>query len=187
MYTLAIVGKSGSNLQKILEDLNIGKIELFDFVEEQKKLMEPGEEGYRQVINYFGEEFLYKDGWLNLTKFWRFIHQDFHKLKIFDFLMEPLLFNQLQKREKSSNRKGGIILMPGLVELSLYEKFSQIFWLDLPKENLIANLSLEIAPMAAEKLWEAESRLFLKPEQPMIICKSQEELVEQVEKWLRFV
>lgn len=188
MHIVAIVGKSGSNLAEMLAELNIGKVEIFDFAREREKLLEPGEEGYRQVINYFGEEFLYKDGWLNLAKFWKFVYQDYHKLRIFEFLMEPLLFNQLHKREKASGRHGGLIFLPGLVDLALYKTFNSVIWLDLPKDQLILNLNNVEKPLvAAEKMCEIEEKLFPKPEHPMIVCKSKEELIKQVEKWLTFV
>lgn len=187
MHTVAVVGKSGSDLAGILESCDLGKIEIFDFAREREKLMEPNQEGYRQVINYFGEEFLYKDGWLNLNKLWKFIYGDFHKLRIFEFLMEPLLVNELHKREKSSGRRGFLVFLPGLVDQNLYEKFGNVFWLDLSQEQLLKNLRVGDWPAAAEKLWDAEARLFLKPKSHIIVCKSQEELREEVEKWLRFV
>lgn len=187
MKILAIVGKSGSNKEKLLQSIDWEKVELFDFGNETEQLLKSGDEGHRQIMNYFGEEYLYKDGRVNLNKLWKFIYQDFHKLKIFNFLMEPLLFNQIQKKLDGTSKQFCLVLLPGLVEINNYQRFDEIFWLDLDKEAVLLNLRGKSLPVSAEKYLDTQSRLFLKPARPMILCKTKDELVDQVEKWLNFV
>ncbi len=188
MEIVAIVGKSGSDKRGMLKDLDLNKVEIFDWGDETQLLLKYGAEGSRQIFNYFGEEFAFADGQLKFAKLWKFIYQDYHKLRIFDFLMEPLLFNQLQKNLDSSTKKACLVFLPGLVSFNLYNKFNKIFWLELPDDQLLPNLMEKKLPVPSEKYLDTQKRLFLKPpDWPVFICKNKEELIDQVEKWLKYV
>jgi len=187
MQILAIVGKSGTDKEKLLHSLDLSQIEIFDFARETEQLLKTGDEGHRQILNYFGEEFLYKDGRVNLNKLWKFVYLDFHKLKILNFLLESILFNQLQKRLDGSAKKACIVLLPGLAGIEHYTKFNNAIWLDFPDDQLLPNLRGRKLPVPAEKYLDTQNRLFLKPPTPLLICQNKEELIDQVEKWLKFV
>lgn len=187
MKIIGVVGKSGSGVGELLKKVGGGDCEFFDFGEETEKLLASGEEGYRQVINFFGEEFLLKNGKLNIKKLRKFVYGNFHKLRIFQFLMEPLLFNHLQKKLDESEKSVCIVTLPGLVEWGGVRQFEKLLWLDCSEELLMSEFSKKKLLIEAEKFVESERKLFVKPDLPMVVCKSIEELLVEVEKSIKSV
>ncbi len=147
---------------------NVKDIAIFDFQTELDKLLEVGQEGCRQIGNYFGEEYLKKDGSLRAKKLWKFVMSDFHKLRIFYHVVEPILLNQLQNLKDSTTYEKIIVLMPGLLNTTILNKLDLVFYLDLP----IVGPESDIV-----------SRAFLKPKEVTNVVKSIATLKEQVESW----
>ncbi len=85
--------KSGKSA---LADLVEGA-ELIDAAQVLNAAMRPGEEGFRQVVNYFGEEFLTKTGKLNLRKLLKFVSANHMKWRIFRNVVNPVVKNEIQK------------------------------------------------------------------------------------------
>jgi dephospho-CoA kinase len=187
MQILAIVKAYGEAKQQVLKVLDLEKTEFFDFDLETDKLLVSGGEGYRQIVNYFGEEFLTKGSEINQRKLWKFVYQDHHKLRIFNFLLEPLLLNELQKIKDISTKEALVVFMPGLVDLSAYGNFKNILWLDWPKDQQLQQVSGLKLPVLEDKFWDVNSRLFVRPDLPMKISKSSQTLQEDIESWRDFL
>ena len=166
IQVFAILGVSrDAKLEALAEVKNI---DIFDFQDELDKLLEVGQEACRQVGNYFGDEFLKKDGSLRAKKLWKFVMSDFHKLRIFYHVVEPILLNQLQNLKDSTSKEKIIVLMPGLLNTSVLGKFDQIVYLDLPLDGVQADVV---------------NRAFIKPKEVTNVVKSIVTLREQVESW----
>lgn len=187
MEILAVVKIFGGAKKVVLNILDGQQVDCFDFDTETDKLLQPGQEGYRQIVNFFGEQFLRKNGQINFRKLWKFVYQDHHKLRIFNYLMEPLLFNELQKIKDFSKKSALIIFLPGLVDLQAYKNFNNILWLDWPRDQQFKEMADLDLPVDIEKLWEAQSRLFLRPDITMKISKSRQSLPEDIESWQKFL
>lgn len=142
--------------------------DIFDFQSELDKLLEVGQEGCRQIGNYFGEEYLKKDGALRSKKLWKFVMSDFHKLRIFYHVVEPILLNQLQNLKDSTSCEKIVVLMPGLLNTTILNKFDHLIYLDLPI----------VGPEA-----DIVNRAFIKPKEVINVVKSIATLREQVESW----
>lgn len=162
----AILGVSREAKLEALADFK--NIDIFDFQNELEKLLEVGQEACRQVGNYFGDEFLKKDGSLRTKKLWKFVMSDFHKLRIFYHVVEPILLNQLQNLKDSTSNQKIVVLMPGLLNTSVLNKFDQLVYLDLPIEGPQADII---------------NRAFIKPKEVTNVVKSIATLREQVESW----
>jgi dephospho-CoA kinase len=187
MNILAIVGAYGQVKDDLKSKLNQTLVEIFDFDLEILKLMNPDGEGHRQILNFFGEEFLAKSGYLNVNKLWKFVYQDHHKLRILCFLLEPLLFNQLQKLEDLISKKAIVVFLPGLVGLNAYDNFDDIFYLNLPSEMTLAALQKGKLPVSAEQYWDRHSRLFLRPKGELELVNNVADLEEKIERWQEFL
>jgi dephospho-CoA kinase len=99
---------------------------IVDFNQTINDLIEPGEEGYRQIINYFGEEFLKADLRINTRKLWRFIGVDIHKKRIFHLLMEPIFFNYLQTLSDAKMDMKIMVILPELQNKKYEQRFKTI-------------------------------------------------------------
>ena len=131
-------------------------------------MLKLGQEGCRQVGNYFGEEFLNKDGSLRIKKLWKFVMSDFHKLRIFYHVVEQILLNRLQNLKDSTACERIVVLMPGLLNTAALNKFDQLIYLDLPLEDSLDDIL---------------NRAFIKPRDVTNVVKSIASLREQVESW----
>lgn len=156
--------------------------EIFDYEEEGNLLLQPGSEGYRQFLNYFGDTFIGKDGRIKCNSLWRFLYKDFRKLRIFEFLMEPLVFNHLKNFEDATKKQGIIFVMPGFVNLNDYKKLDQIIWLNIDKAQAKNFLEKKMFSVDIDKFLDTRNRLYLKPEIDLISMDSLEALLAFLEK-----
>ncbi|MGL5830670.1 MAG: dephospho-CoA kinase [Candidatus Altimarinota bacterium] len=90
----ADVGGFGTEMAELLEQKGFKKLIINDLIESS---LWPGNEGYRQIINFFGEEFLDNKGFIKLVKLFEFLYNDHNKLKIFNFSLYPIITNDVQK------------------------------------------------------------------------------------------
>ena len=72
------------------------------FIFDEKQILDElfllGNEGYRQIKNYFGDDFFLKSGKLNRKKLDKFVNSNKHKLKILYYLLDPIIENELSKK-----------------------------------------------------------------------------------------
>jgi dephospho-CoA kinase len=99
---------------------------VLDFDSVLPAMMEPGQEGYRQVLNFFGEEYLLKSGKINLNKLRKFISDNEHKIRIFHFMMEPVFLNLLQELSDRDSEKSFLVIMPRLVSPKNISRFDSV-------------------------------------------------------------
>ncbi len=88
--------------------------------------MAPGQDGHRQVVNYFGEDFLLKGGKINLRKLWKFLGDDENKIRIFHFMMEPVFLTFLQYNLDKNPDKSFLVLLPRMVNKKNIQRFDSI-------------------------------------------------------------
>jgi dephospho-CoA kinase len=99
---------------------------LIEYDLELEKLLAPEQEGYRQVVNYFGEDFRLKGGKLNIRKLERFVNEDIHKKKIFQVLMEPVFYNFLQSELDAFAEDSFAVFIPEPVQQKLLQRFTAV-------------------------------------------------------------
>lgn len=74
-----------------------GAVEFIDCDALVDDLYQPGKDGYLKVENYFGADFVRPDG-VDRRKLGDFVFGDVNKLKILEYMMHPLVANEVQKR-----------------------------------------------------------------------------------------
>jgi dephospho-CoA kinase len=90
----------------------------------------PGNEGYRQIINFFGKEFVDAKGFLKLNKLFEFLYEDPNKLKIFNFSIYPVITNDVQKF-LDEHAEENIVIEADTFAKNNWGKFvDQLIWLD---------------------------------------------------------
>jgi dephospho-CoA kinase len=159
---IGIAGWSGSGKSSagnFLEKLGAKKIDCFVLLQ---NLFQPGEEGYRQIVNYFGEEFLLKSGKINQRKLWKFVYSDLHKLKILDFLLQPLLIDRCQKLIDSSECQIIVIEQIAFVDQNWNKIIDQKIWLERESMSFIEGKMTEFY-LPLLNVLEIQKRLYTKP------------------------
>ena len=139
-YVLGIAGYIGSG--KTVAGMFFQKLgaRFIDADEVVDSLYRKGEDGYRKILSFFGEEY-FKNGELNRKKLAKAVFGDPKKLRILHDLIHPLVTNSIRTMIDKSG--------PGVfvVEATYFEKkylqalIDGLLWIECPKEVLFARLS----------------------------------------------
>lgn len=160
---IGIAGLSGSGKSILIEcfskKFGIG-LKVVRLKELGDGLFKFGNEGHRQIVNYFGEQFLKKNGELNEKKLWKFVYSDQHKLRILDFLLEPLMLNRVQEM---IDEFPGIFLVE-VISFKLegwHRILTREILVENSKENVLKNLRKRTdLPVSAEKYLDVQMHLY---------------------------
>lgn len=125
------------------------------------ELFVPGAEGYRQIVNYFGEDFLLKSGKLNQRKLWKFVYSDLNKLKILNFVLQPLLINAVQNKIDASEAGVFVVELEYFIGKNWEKLCSELIWVE--REQL-ENLENEKYFVSEKQVLDIQVRLYPKPE-----------------------
>lgn len=99
-------------------------------------LYQKEKEGYRKMVNYFGEEFLRKDGELDRQKLAKFVFSDKNKLTILNHLIHPLVANEVQKRIDASHAAIIVLEATYFDARHLGRMVNEILWIECQTELL---------------------------------------------------
>lgn len=114
------------------------------------ELYQRGEDGYRKILSFFGEEYFKKNGELNRKKLAQTVFGDPKKLRILQDLIHPLVTSRIQKmidREVFVNGADDVRIF--VVEATYFQKkhllalVDAILWIDCKKEILFKRLHKE--------------------------------------------
>lgn len=93
-------------------------------------------EGYRKMVNYFGEEFLKSDGDLDREKLSKFVFSDLNKLTILNHLIHPLVASEVQKRIDASDAPILVIEATYFAPKHLGRMVDEILWIECDEKIL---------------------------------------------------
>jgi dephospho-CoA kinase len=96
---LGVTGYLGSGKSTALEYFKKHGFFIIDADKVVHEMYEPGEEGWKKVKDFFGEEFLINgEGKVNRNKLRKVVFNNTAKLKILEKLIQPVAFNEISKR-----------------------------------------------------------------------------------------
>lgn len=96
-FILGVCGCIGSGKSEALKVLEKHGWFVIDADKIVRGLYGPGGAGQRKIADFFGEEFLRKDGSVNRLKLRKVVFSNVKKLKILNVLIHPLVFNEIGK------------------------------------------------------------------------------------------
>ncbi|MDO4634170.1 MAG: dephospho-CoA kinase [Eubacteriales bacterium] len=94
-------------------------------------LMQPGEECYRRIIEYFGEEILCEDGTIDRKKLGAVVFKDPQKLQVLNQIVHPAVEKYVDaeiKKEQELQRVPFMVLEAALLLDSHYESVCDSIW-----------------------------------------------------------
>lgn len=162
-YVLGIAGHIASGKTTVGKYLQKLGAEYIDADQVVDQLYGRGQDGYRKIFSFFGEEYFKKDGELNRHKLAKVVFGDPKKLRILHDLIHPLVTSSIQKLVDKSAAKVIVIEATYFEKKHLRKLISGLLWLECPKELLFKRLSKTSKP--DRKLFERIYRIQVKPDQ----------------------
>lgn len=168
-YVLGVAGYIGSG--KTTAGMFFQKLgaRFIDADEVVDSLYQQGEDGYRKIKSFFGEEY-FKNGELNRKKLAKAVFGDPKKLRILHDLIHPLVTNRIRTMIDKSG--------PGIfiVEATYFEKkhlqalIDGLLWIECPREILFQRLNVKRG--LTKPLFEKILRFQVKPLHPDFIVEN---------------
>jgi len=97
VFVLGVCGKTASGKSEVLKVLAGLGWKVLDADKIVHDLYRAGREGQRRIADFFGEEFISKNGNVNRRKLLKVVFGDRKKLKILNALIHPLVINEIRK------------------------------------------------------------------------------------------
>lgn len=120
------IGSGKSTVARILEELGALRI---DTDELARKVVEPGEPAYREIVAQFGEEVLTPEGTVDRERLGRLVFQDPEKRRLLERITHPRIMEEVQKQVHRAVEAGVAVIVleiPLLFETGLQRIFPEI-------------------------------------------------------------
>lgn len=156
------IGGFGPEMMELMIEKGFKKLVVNDLIETS---LWPGNEGYRQIINFFGRDFVDAKGFLKMNKLFEFLYDDPNKLKIFNFSLYPVITNEVQKFLDEHAEENIVIEADTFAKNNWGRFVDKLIWLD-SEENLrkVRLAELGIKSEYFNKISRAFSKLDYKPD-----------------------
>lgn len=153
------IGSGKSTVARSFEKLGAYRIDADEVV---ARLYEPGAVGYQKILNFFGDDFMAKDGSLNRKKLAREVFDDPKKLRILHDLIHPLVTSEIQKLIDKSSNPLVVIEAIYFEKKYLQRLISALAWVETSKELAFKRITnvRNLAKISFEKIY----RIQVKPE-----------------------
>jgi len=126
---------------RMLEELGAPVID-FDLL--AREMVEPGEPAWKDIVAYFGEKILLKDGRLDREKLSGIVFQDVEKRNILESFTHPRIYEASDRQVKKIVDKdpNAIVQLdiPLLIEQNLQHMVHRVLVVYIPREKQIARL-----------------------------------------------
>ncbi len=160
-YVLGIggyIGSGKSTAGKFFQKLGARFIDADEVVDE---LYGEGEDGYRKILSFFGEEYFLKDGRLNRKKLAKTVFNDPKKLRILHDLIHPLVTNRIQQMVDREDARVFVLEATYFEKKHLKALIDGLLWIDCPKNVAFERLR-KIRPIE-RSLFEKILRIQVQP------------------------
>jgi dephospho-CoA kinase len=96
-----------------------------------------GEAGWRKIRDYFGPDYIRKDGRVNRPKLAKLVFGDANKIRILNGLIHPPVNGEIRRRIKACNKDFIAVEAAYFRERHLLEQVDAILWIDCDREILL--------------------------------------------------
>jgi dephospho-CoA kinase len=109
-----------------------------------RKLVEPGEPSYKQIVRFFGKEILHKDRTLDRKKLGAIIFEDPAKRKLLNSILHPSIIKEEERLIREARDKGthkiAIVSAALMIEAGSYKAFKKIIVVHCSRELQIERI-----------------------------------------------
>lgn len=131
-----------------------------------EELYKPWNDGYRKIMNYFGESYFKKNGELDKKKLAKFVFGDENKLKILNKLVHPMVTNEIQKLINAVEKHTIIVEAVYFEQDQLGRIVDKIIWIDCDEKILLKRGAdrKDMTHTMMKKVLDMQKKLNIKPE-----------------------
>jgi dephospho-CoA kinase len=153
------IASGKSTVARMLQELGAPALD-FDLIARQ--IVEPGKPAFKEIVAFFGEKVLQKEGWLDRKKLAGVVFQDESKRKTLENITHPRIVDAFldQVREITKRDSHAIIqaVIPLLFEVDLRHLVHKVLLVYIPREMQIERLMKRdgIRREAAENILKAQ-------------------------------
>jgi dephospho-CoA kinase len=156
------VASGKTTVVRILEELGAPVID-FDLL--SRKVVEPGQPAWKEIVAYFGEQVLLEDRTLDRKKLSEVVFRDTEKRKKLEGFIHPRVFGEFIKlvKELTSKDPDAIIQVdvPLMIEMNLQYIFHKILLVYMPEEMQVERL------MKRDRISEETARNMIRSQLPI--------------------
>ena len=109
-----------------------------------RKLVEPGEPSYKQIVRFFGKEILQKDKTLDRKKLGAIIFEDPAKRKLLNSILHPSIIKEEERLIREAREKGthtiAIVSAALMIETGNYKAFKKVIVVHCNRELQIERI-----------------------------------------------
>ncbi|MFZ5570747.1 MAG: dephospho-CoA kinase [Thermodesulfobacteriota bacterium] len=162
---LGVTGTIASGKTTVADMLVTMGAYLIDFDLLARKVVEPGQTAYNQIVDYFGRQVLQEDGTLDRPKLSGIVFRDLEKRKKLESFTHPQIAVAfiLQLEQICSKDPAAIVqvVVPLMIEQNLQHLFHKLLVVYIPQEKLTRRL------MERDKIGEEEARRIIASQIPI--------------------
>lgn len=183
------IGSGKSTVARYLKEL-AGAL-IIDADELVRRMQQPGERIYEEIVRVFGAEILHEDGTLNRAALGKIVFEDTEKLALLNGIVHPAVFEECQRLiEENQDQKLIVLEVPLLFEIEADRLTDKNMTVTLDDEVRFARLQKERGMTRLE----AKKRLAVQMPQDEKVRRSQviidnsgtaEETRSEIERFLR--
>lgn len=153
-YLLGLTGGIASGKSTISDFFKAKNIPVIDADIVAREVVEPGTKGLKQIIKYFGETILLKDGTLNRKKLGSIIFEDKEKRELLNSILSDEINENISKKISDYKEQGQVLVLldiPLLFEGGYDEIVDSVMVCYVPKQIQLSRL------MSRDRLNEADA------------------------------
>lgn len=186
VYIVGIMGYLGSGKSTALSFLKKYGFYCIDADKIVHDLYEPGNDGWRKIKDFFGDEFLVKgEGKVNRSKLRKVVFNSAPKLRILEKIIHPLVFNEIRERINKADSDKIAIEAVRFDEKRMGVLPDIIVWIDSPCGEAYKRTAKN--RNISEKEYETITGLQEKPEKIDFVIENNKSLDELAQKIDEFV
>ena len=140
MFIIGLTGGIASGKTSVAGFLRNNGAEIIDADIIAKKLVEPGEEAWLEIKEYFGEEVIGENGWLIRDKLAALVFENPNELKKLNSIVHPLVTKKTQEELERFLQEGKNIVVvdaPLLLEAGLDTLVDEVWLVKVSQEEQI--------------------------------------------------
>lgn len=146
------IGSGKSTVARLFSDLGIDVIDA-DVI--AREITEPGTDCFEAIANYFGEDVIANNGYLNRKKIKEIVFRDKTKKAWLEKLLHPAIRAEMKNQLNQVEGPYCVLVIPLLVEAKAHEMVDHILVVDADEKDQIARIR------ARDDLSEAEAKLII--------------------------
>lgn len=137
---VGLTGGIGSGKSAVCHEFERLGVPIVDADIVAREVVEPGSEGLRAVVEFFGEEILDSQGMLDRARLRQLVFEDDQKRVTLESILHPKIRERIREQLDAIETPYSIMCVPLLVEKRGYENIDRILVIDCPVEIQISRV-----------------------------------------------